>query len=113
MSQRVDALRSELEKLYEFSSGDEGLVLTRATRADHARAAELVRKMTLDTLLTEIAVVAANTVGSELVQAGLRPADYWQDEDIVPALAKRLVKELSAPSGRFTVAFKSVLRGQG
>lgn len=113
MSHRVDTLRAELDKLYEFSTGDEGLVLTRATQADHNRVAKLAKEMGLENLLTEIAVVAASSVGAELVKIGLRPADYWQNPDLAPALAKRLAKELSDPSGRFTVAFRSVLRGQG
>ena len=113
MSERVEALKAELERLYEYANSDEGLILTRATKADHKQAASIVAKMPLEPVLRAAATVVANLVGEQLVQQGLRPADYAQDEAVLTVLAKRLAKALTVPDKTFSSEVQAVLRGQG
>lgn len=115
MSVRSDKLRAELATLYsEQFLGDEGLTLTRATKAQHAEVAKLVEEMPLDTLLTEVAVVLAGSVGDAIEQRGMRAADYWRDP-LIEVLTKRLSKAMESAdqSKAFVASFQATLRGRG
>jgi len=112
MSERSEQLRKELASLYvERMFGDEGLTLTRATKAQHEEVAKLVETMPLEPVLMEVGVVLAGLVGDAIQQQGLRPADYWRDP-LVEALTNRLVKAM-ADSKEFKTSFQTVLRGRG
>lgn len=113
MSDRVKELRSELNALYEyFATGDEGLTLTRATKEDHESVAKWVAEMPLDQMTQEVAIVAAQEVSDLILSKGLRPADYWRDQQLADELAKRLAKAM-VESKIFGPAFLEILRGQG
>lgn len=114
MTQRAEQLRQELQALYsEAVFGDEGLTLTRATKAQHEAVAAMAAEMVLDQLVHEVAVVAAGYLGDAVLQKGLRPADYWRDEGLAEALAQRLAKTLANPPKEYVAAFQALLRGQG
>lgn len=113
MSERVTALREELDKLFEIASGDEGLILTRATQADHKAVAKALQEIPLTDLIREIAIVSATLAGDVIQQQGKRPADYWRDTDTTKALLKRIVTELGNPEKDFLPAFQAVLKGRG
>ena len=113
MSERTLRLRRELDSLFtERLSGDEGLTLTTATRAQHDEVAKLVETMPLEPVLTEVAVLMASTVGDAIQQKGLRPADYWRD-GLCDILVRRLVKALGEPPKECVAAFQATLRGRG
>ena len=56
MTARADSLKHELQSLYREWSGDEGLLLIRASEADHAEVAELVKQMPLEMVFQHLSI---------------------------------------------------------
>lgn len=113
MTARADSLKQELQSLYREWSGDEGLLLTRATEADHAEVAELVKTMPLEEIVQAVAVVLSEAVCDAVQQQGKRPADYWKDTGLAQVMAERVAKVLKEPQGEYAAAFHAYMRGRG
>lgn len=114
MSERSQKLKQDLDSLMsEWMPGDEGRILIRATAADHKKALEMADGLPNKTLLADCGIVVAGVLAGALVQAGKRPADYWQDADIPEALASKLSKALSDDPEAFVTAVRATLKGGG
>lgn len=114
MTQRTDSLRRELDSLLkEGLFGDDGRVLITPTKADAKAVLDAVEAMPEGPFLTEIATMSAAAVAEALVQQGKRPADYWKNEDIPKAVAKKLSKALQGNAEAFVSAFQATLKGGG
>jgi hypothetical protein len=114
MSERTERLRRELDGLLsEWMYGDEGITLTRPTKAQRERVQKIAEEMPLDGLLQSIAVVCATALSEEILRQGLRPADYWQQDGLSEALLRRVQAALKDGDPTLRNVMRATIRGQG
>ena len=114
MSERVEHLRAVLDDiLQEWMFGDEGITLTRPTNAQRKEVQEIAKQMPLTDVVQAVSYVCANALTEELLRRGLRPADYWGQQELMATLLKRVGAELTKADSSAVAAMQTTIRGQG
>ena len=116
MSTKVDRLRHELEALTVkewVASGDEGLILIRATKEQRETAELLAKDFPASIAMTDVAVVVAERFCELLEQQGMRPADFWRMSGLAESVAEQIAKAIVENPAEFSGAFLATLKGRG
>lgn len=114
MTDRAEALRRELASLLVREwTGDEGLTLTRPTKAQNETVEQLASDFDINPLLTEMAVLVADKFSAAIQQQGMRPADYWRMTGVPETLAARISAALKGKPPEFVSAFQASMKGRG
>ena len=92
-----------------------GTVFVAPSTVTRAVAANVVKSLPLDPVLSDLGVVMARVLGDALLAKGLRPADYAELPELADGLAAALVTRLqeSPPPEKFSASLVSQLRMKG
>lgn len=109
-------LKAQLKEVFggggQVAPGGTGAVLTRPSGIDMELAAQVLRKVSLDSISRDLGAIAAREVANELDRHGLKPSDFADLPDFPLVVAKRIVARLTK-SEEFAKSFRQYLGMRG
>ncbi len=109
MDRSPKAILSEL-----FESGFEGSSAMLGPNSITSRLVNaIVKEFSLDNVIRDLGVRAANELADNIQTRALRPADFAELPELAETLSERLMQELGKDPDAFNTAFLSQLRARG
>ena len=90
-----------------------GMVMTLPSGITKEMAREMVEAIPMDEIIFVLAAQAARNLGTQLLNRGLRPADYTTLHDIPDVMAERIIDALAKKPQKFFDTFAEHLKMQG
>lgn len=109
----IDELQAVFGPQTENAFISTGSVLVKPSSLSTDLASASIEAMNLAPVLTNIGVLCAQAIATELEGLALRPADYAGLPELPESVAKRVAKELAKAPTQFVAALIETLKARG